>query len=72
MKIFKLLKFMYLKECILTVKVRSPTFQMDDTFGIPLTVKDYGKTDIDVGHSTHLAYLTPNSHVNILVCMLIR
>lgn len=63
---------MYLKECILTVKVRSPVFQMDDTFGIPLTVKDYGKTDIDVGHSTHLAYSIANSHVTILVCMIIR
>lgn len=57
----------YLKECKLTLKVRSPTFQIEDTFGIPVTVKDYVGKDVIAGHSVKVAYNNVIGHVTVLV-----
>lgn len=57
----------YFKDCILNLKIRSPIFQIGDTFGLPLTVKDYVKTDVIAGSSTKFAYQTAMGHVTVLV-----
>lgn len=56
------------QECILTLKVTSPIFKIEDTFGIPVTVKDYGKIDTYAGTSAQYAYKSPLGHVTVLVC----
>lgn len=58
---------LYLKDCILTIKVRSLKFQIGDTFGIPVTVKDYVTNDVIAGPSTKYAYKSLMGRVTVLV-----
>lgn len=58
---------LYLKDCILTIKVRSLKFQIGDTFGIPVTVKDVVTNDVIVGPSTKYAYKSLMGRVTVLV-----
>lgn len=60
-----------LQECLLTLKVTSPIFKKDDTFGIPVTVKDYGKNDTSIGTSDQYAYRSSFGHVTVLVCFIV-
>lgn len=48
--------------------VRYPEFIVGDTFGIPVTLKDYGQKDTAVGSSQHHAYRTPFGRLVVLVC----
>lgn len=48
--------------------VRYPEFKVGDTFGIPVTLKDYGQKDTAVGSSLHQAYLTSFGRLVVLVC----
>lgn len=58
----------FVKVCILMLTIREPTFQVGDTFGIPVTLKDYGKEDTVEGIEKHHAYNTPFGRVTVLVC----
>lgn len=48
--------------------VRYPKFIVGDTFGIPVTLKDYGQKDTAAGSSQHLAYRTSFGLMVVLVC----
>lgn len=48
--------------------VRYPKFIVGDTFGIPVTLKDYGQKDTAAGSSQHLAYRTSFGRMVVLVC----
>lgn len=50
------------------ITVRNPTFQVGDTFGIPVTLKDYGKEDTIEGTEKHYAYKSPIGRVTVIVC----
>lgn len=56
-----------MKDCILSINIRSPKFQIGDTFGIPVTVKDYVMNDVIVGPSTKYAYKNVMGRVTVLV-----
>uniref|UniRef100_A0A8W8ICE5 EGF-like domain-containing protein n=1 Tax=Magallana gigas TaxID=29159 RepID=A0A8W8ICE5_MAGGI len=53
--------------CILTLRVKHSVFRIGDSFGIPVTVKDYVTTDTVVGTSTHFAYNTLVGRVTVLM-----
>ncbi|XP_052699944.1 uncharacterized protein LOC128177316 [Crassostrea angulata] len=53
--------------CKLTIRVINSVFQIGDSFGIPVTVKDYGTTDTIVGSTTHFAYNTLFGRVSVLM-----
>lgn len=48
--------------------VRYPKFKVGDTFGIPVTLKDYGKKDIAVGTIQKHAYRALFGRLIVLVC----
>ncbi|XP_052697312.1 uncharacterized protein LOC128175596 [Crassostrea angulata] len=53
--------------CILTLRIISSVFRIGDSFGIPITVKDYTSTDTIVGTSNHFAYNMLLGRVSVLM-----
>lgn len=50
------------------ITVKDLSFQVGDTFGIPVTHKDYGKGDTVEGTEKHHVYKTHIGRVTVLVC----